>query len=352
MAELTHLSGWSISADEFPSHGTDAAQLRFALGYAILAPSSHNSQPWLFTIDDDCVDVLADRVRALPVVDPFDRELTISCGAAVETLVVALKGMGRTSTVSLLPDPVHPEVLAQVKLTGSVPPTSSEEVSLLSISRRCSNRGPFTVDGVLPHVVERLVELAAGYGVMMHVASPHQRSELAMVISESDRHQMADHRFRRELAAWTHANRSDHDDGLRGYSLGTADLTSAITPLVLRTFDVGRGQAAKDHELAIGSPLLVVFTTPSDTATDWLNVGRALARVFIEISSFELAASFLNQPIEVDEHRGLVAKTLRTGQVPQLVMRVGAPTETFPHTPRRDVNDVLVVSAHWEDFAT
>lgn len=44
--------------------------LRHVVEYAILAPSSHNTQPWLFRISGDHVDVLADRRRRLPVVDP------------------------------------------------------------------------------------------------------------------------------------------------------------------------------------------------------------------------------------------------------------------------------------------
>jgi hypothetical protein len=31
------------------------AKLRFALQYAVLAPSSHNSQPWHFIVDGDSV---------------------------------------------------------------------------------------------------------------------------------------------------------------------------------------------------------------------------------------------------------------------------------------------------------
>lgn len=351
MSSVPHDDRWSISAADFPSRGTDAAQLRFALEFAVLAPSSHNSQPWLFNIDQDHVDVLADRVRALPVVDPFDRELTISCGAAIETLVIALRGLGRTCNVSVFPDTTRPDVLARVTLTGSESPSAGESASLHAISHRCSNRGAFTADGLLPHVVERLALLCEVHQVALHIATPNQRSRMAAIISESDRHQMSDARFRRELAAWTHANRSDHDDGLRGASLGVGDLPSALTPLILRTFDVGRGQAAKDHELAIGSPLLVVMSTVADHPRDWLNVGRALARFLVEVTCFELAASFLNQPIEVEAHRRVVAETLDTDRYPQLLLRVGTPIDTFPHTPRRCVEDVLVVTAAWDELS-
>lgn len=59
------------------------------LARAIRAPSSHNTQPWLFDCRDERIDLLADRTRALPANDPEDRELTISCGCALMTLRVA-----------------------------------------------------------------------------------------------------------------------------------------------------------------------------------------------------------------------------------------------------------------------
>jgi hypothetical protein len=45
-----------------------------------VAPSLHDSQPWLFQIGDDRVDVYADRTRQLEVLDPAGRELLISVG--------------------------------------------------------------------------------------------------------------------------------------------------------------------------------------------------------------------------------------------------------------------------------
>ncbi|WP_229440580.1 hypothetical protein [Massilia sp. BSC265] len=55
----------------------------------MLAPSSHNTQPWLFRMAESSIDLFADRTRALPVNDPDDRELTISCGCALMHLRIA-----------------------------------------------------------------------------------------------------------------------------------------------------------------------------------------------------------------------------------------------------------------------
>jgi len=77
-------AAWDIDENHLSPLACAEARLRFALNYAVLAPSTHNSQPWRFIVDGDTVMLCANRTRALPVVDPFDRELVISCGAALD----------------------------------------------------------------------------------------------------------------------------------------------------------------------------------------------------------------------------------------------------------------------------
>jgi nitroreductase len=75
------------------------------VGKAVLAPSSHNTQPWFFLLGKPHIDLLADRTRALPVNDPEDRELTISCGCALMNLLLAAAASGHQVENRLLPDP-------------------------------------------------------------------------------------------------------------------------------------------------------------------------------------------------------------------------------------------------------
>ena len=96
MQRLPHeLEPWNVSEDAFPKDGSMRGKLKFFLKYAILAPSSRNTQPWNFKIlNDNTIELYADRSRALPVVDPRGRELTISCGAALGYLQITIRHFG------------------------------------------------------------------------------------------------------------------------------------------------------------------------------------------------------------------------------------------------------------------
>ena len=73
-----NLTAWTVYASDFPASGATIDKARFAVRYAILAPSSHNTQPWRYIINGDELLLCADRTRSLPNIDPFDRELIIA----------------------------------------------------------------------------------------------------------------------------------------------------------------------------------------------------------------------------------------------------------------------------------
>jgi hypothetical protein len=333
--ELTEhaLDAWSISAAQFPTTGTPAEKLRFLVGYAILAPSSHNAQPWLFGLSQEALCLYADRTRALPVVDPEDRELTISCGAALGTLRVALHHFGYAGQVELFPDPHDPDLLARVRLGRKRPPAPSDTALFDAIPTRHTNRQPFEQPEVPSALQTELEGDACTEGAWLQlVQGPAARNAVADLVAEGDRMQWADPRFRRELAAWIHPRRQGN--GLSGYAFG-------IGPLIVRTFDMGKGQAAKDEQLAAGSPVLAILGTDGDSVADWLTAGQALSCVLLRAAVDGVASSFLNQPIEVEELRPRLRDTIGHTGFPQLLLRMGY-GPAIPPAPRRPVSAVLL----------
>ena len=85
--------------------GADAPLERWALGYAILAPNSHNRQPWLVDLREPGTLLLyVDRERLLPMTDPWFRQIMVSQGSFIESLVIALRQRGANPQVQLFPE--------------------------------------------------------------------------------------------------------------------------------------------------------------------------------------------------------------------------------------------------------
>ena len=126
-----------------------------------------------------------------------------------------------------------------------------------------------------------------------------------------------------------------------GYAFGYSDIMSRMGPFVLRTFDFGKGQAAKDRQLAVGSPALAILGTGSEEPMDWLKAGMALSKMLLTAQIENVWSSFLNQPIEVSELRPKVQELVKEEKgFPQILLRMGYGRDVKP-TPRRPVDEVL-----------
>ncbi len=75
------------------------------------------------------------------------------------------------------------------------------------------------------------------------------------------------------------------------------DIVSHMGPFLIRTFDIGKGQAARDRQLATGSPVLTVLGTDADEPLNWMQAGQAVARILLRARADNIWASFMNQPI-------------------------------------------------------
>ncbi len=334
---------WNVSVEDYPATGTPVEQMGFLLNYAVLAPSNHNTQPWLFEIHGDAIHLFADRSRALPMTDPDDREMLISCGAALLNLRVAMRHFGVLGMVETLPDPGNPDWLARVQF-GSGNENYPEETLLFhAIAKRRTNRQPF-LDEPLPELLLAALRDAAHqeHAWLNYVQGERNRQSLAALIAEGDCLQWADKRFRREVAAWVHPNRSASHDGIPGSAKGLGNLVSLAGPSIIRTFDMGAGRAAHNQEIALGSPALALLQTDADDPPAWLAAGQALARVLLRARVEDVWASFLNQPIEVAELRPRLCELAGKTGYPQLLLRLGFGQPVSP-TPRRAVDEVCHV---------
>lgn len=302
---------------------------------AVRAPSSHNTQPWLFRVRDEAVELYADRSRALQVNDPHDRELTISCGAALFNLEVAAAREGVGTQTTLLPGPGGVDHLATVSL-GSEPNAAIGALADAIPARR-STREKFEDHSLPDGLASELLALAErheGCHVIL-VDTTALREEVASLVAEGDEAQFGNVEWRRELAHWL------HPPGARD-GLPAPKLAGPVVRATIRHLDLGGFVAGADKDLAREAPLLLVLSSDLDEPRAWIETGRLLEHASLHAALSDIQVGYINQPCQVAHLRPKLREILGIAGHPQLILRFGHAPETDNMKPRRAVEDVLI----------
>ena len=322
------------------------AVLRAAVDLARQAPSLHNAQPWSWRVGGAAAELFADPKRAVPVADPTGRELLLGCGAALHHLRVVLAARGWQATVTRLPDPAQPDLLARVEVTGQQDPDPAAERMVAAIPLRRTDRRPFAPQPLSTDALDALREATESEDAYLALATDQDdRIELAVLSARADRIQSADPAYAEEMAAWT--GYRPHRDGVPASQIPhvTQRRHSDVT---LRDFEVAAPGEAEVPAGVDEQPVWAVIYTRADTGAAHLRAGEALSALWLTATALGVAAGVQSQPVEVPAVRAQLEGRLLDGLGhAQLVLRLGRPDPAAPElpaTPRRPMDEVLLPS--------
>lgn len=311
------------------------------LALATRAPSIHNTQPWLWRVRGEHLDLFGDPERLLPVEDPEGRNLVISCGALLHHAQVAAHSLGWCTRVRRRPDPDNPWHLATLVLADPPPGhTATDETDV--IRRRRTDRRRFTSWPVPEGRLNRLSAEGVLWGAQVFpVNGLRSRRELLVLSELADRLQDEDPAVRAEVARW----RDGPVDGIPSSAIPVDEGGADPVDRLSHRYDGGTlPDPMREPEPTLGGLLLVC--TWSDDAAAWLRAGEALSAIWLKATRDDLCLLPLSRLFEVPRTRALVRDGILAGlAAPQLLLRVGWPSltaEPVPPTPRRPLADLLV----------
>lgn len=309
---------------------------------AVLAPSSHNTQPWRFRFEADKISVLPDFSRRCPVVDPDDSHLYKSLGCAAENIVQAAAAQGWGTTIHF--DPTEDRIAIALEHGAG----ASETALCEAITRRQCVRKPY--DGrPLPNGELAVLESAAvGDGVRaIMLTSAADKKILGEFLTRGNAVQLADEAYREELLSWMRFNEREAvctRDGLAARTIGTPQLPSWIARQVIRIALTASRQNRADAEAIESSAGAAVFVAARNDRSAWVEVGRAYERFALHATALDVRTALLNQPIEARSVRPELESWLGlAGERAHLIARFGR-GPAVPFSLRRPVDDVIVAA--------
>jgi len=311
--------------------------------HATLAPSGHNTQPWKFSVEKDCIRIFPDFTRALPVVDPDNRELYISLGCALENLVIAAKHAGYDTEVKYFPAGEPDEcLLVTLKHSNS----TGDNNLFQAISRRHTNRREYTKQHIPAADLKKIESVPTEEGVtFLVITEPGAIKEIIDFVREGNRIQMNDDAFMDEIISWIRFSDSEeelHLDGLTSRAMGRSPAPGWLGRLFMRIFVGAKSQSKTDEKNIRSSSALMVVISEKNDKKSWIDVGRSFERIALTLTTLEIENAHLNQPCEVPELKNQLQQHLALGSAhPQLLLRIGY-AEPLPRSPRRPYQQVLI----------
>ena len=333
MQPKASLEAWDVKESDFPANASSEERLTFLLRYAILAPSSYNTQPWKFNITGNEIDVFADKSGWLQVADADYRELYLSLGCSLENLLVAADHFGYNSSVAYFPGPK--DLVARVSLQPNATPSLDPRLFSAILSRH-TNRKPYEERAITDADLTTLQSIGSDKDVQTSLVtdSATKRKFLDLVV-RADQIQYSDADFKSELGHWLSAG-----------SMGPTGIQAKIDQMEVVFLDNGPDQIRTDTELIDSTPYLGFISTPRNDSESLVLAGQTLERLWLAATFLGISLQPMSQSLEVQETKkeldGLLPVGAGSDEQVQQTFRLGFAEPVKEHTPRRPLEEVLI----------
>jgi hypothetical protein len=333
---------------------------------AILSANAHDTQPWLFGVEEGAVTLYADPQRNLGAMDPFRREMHISLGCALENLCLAAAARGLAPQTEALPGDVRgaigasaPRPVARVRL-GPGDVTASSLAA--AIPHRHTNRGPYEPRPVPAEQLAVLSALAARtpeVRLLLIIDKGAQRAFAQATVAATEAI-IADAAMIADSDAWFRGSAADIEAHRDGPTIAAAGLSPTLRFLasIMPAPSPERSHAywlkqTRDVQLATAAVFGLLLVRDLCDVPQALAAGRLWQRLHLQATLLGLAMQPLNQlPERVDRERmlGTAADTAKEfaalaatpGWYPTFAFRSGWPEQAAVASPRRDLAAVLL----------
>ncbi len=326
---------WGFTLDGFDGLDSFQDRLKFFLNFAVLAPSSHNSQPWRFLIEDNHILVSLEPQRSLPDSDRNNRQAYISIGCALENIVIGADYCGYRTDIIFLAKADSANLIVKIGFSEVPNFTPPQDHLARFITKRVTNRNPYKQEELPGTILDLLRGMNTESTKIFVITDYDKKREVAEIAVRASVDAMRSSSFRKELAQYVTSNKTAAHIGMPGFGFGMPLPVSVLVPHLIKWFNMNKINAKKDLKLLKErTPTLVIIATSNDNPNSWMEVGRLYERVALTATKLGLATAMWASPIQIGEHYKELQQALGTGFRPQALFGLGKPIGFTPHSPR------------------
>jgi hypothetical protein len=295
---------------------------------ASLAPSGHNTQPWVVKYLEPYHWIIgSDRTKWLPAVDPTQRETILSLGAFIQNLEYAAGSFGYVCDWNLLAKTNQSDLVMAVKL-GKAP--SANAFDTAKIKNRRTVRSGFLDNVLKSEDIKYLVDAEPEWIHYLPATSQAGQFINEQTI-EANRLQANRDPAQQELADWIRFSSRDaakYQDGLTTASMEI----EGVSGWVVRNFygrdhvmtqDFrSRGLDQIRQEVAASAGWILISSKENSVAA-LLKTGRRMQRLFLKVREKAIAIHPMTQILEEASTRKILNHSIGISEPIQFILRTG-----------------------------
>ncbi|GIW66753.1 MAG: hypothetical protein KatS3mg095_0651 [Candidatus Parcubacteria bacterium] len=324
----------NISEDDFFNLKNNRERIKFLLNYAVLAPSTHNSQPWLFKIKNNSCEIYKNEKLILPYADPIQRDLYISLGCCLENLVLASKYFNVYDNLEYV---IKDNLVAIVhfnNLTSSNFINDDFKIFIEGIKKRFNARGVFLTKEI-PEELLKQIESLNDFNELeiLFLKDKTKIEKVARLISKGLEIAYMNKEFRKEMSRWIINNLSTKKYGIPGYALKMPLLVSFIFPYLIRFFNIGKKLGYLNYLSVKSAPSSCLISAAENSPLIWCKVGQLAERIMVYLAAHDVQISIFVSAIEMGLDKEL-AEIFGTNLTPQFHFCIGYISSKHKYTPR------------------
>ncbi|CAG9623484.1 Acg family FMN-binding oxidoreductase [Sutcliffiella rhizosphaerae] len=326
---------------------------------AILASNPHNTQPWLFKVTDNYIELYADESRNLGTIDPFRREMFIGLGCAIENIMLSAEAHGYESSLFYKPNSLDPYCIARINLESG---EKYESPLYNAIPYRHTHRGAYDLDQPIENKVLNEMENIILDELKVKLSwftTRDEKNKIGNLIVQATEAIISDKEMSADSNKWFKENWKDIQEERDGITLdaqGGSNLIRAfgkiLPPLSHEKNDQFWLSATQSTHTATAMAYGFISVKNSSDNEQRARAGRAWQRIHLYGTSLGIGMHPLNQLNEMaDREKALQAPDHFSAELKKItdpswnglfIFRLGYPLKETNKSPRRAISEVVL----------
>ncbi len=314
---------------------------------ASLAPSGHNTQPWIVKYIKPFHWIIGhDKKKWLPAVDPIQRETILSIGAFLQNLEYAASYFGYNCSFQILAQNNQDENIMEVLLLKT---TALNKFDIQKIKQRRTVRSNYLSDSLRKDDLKYLMGQEKNF---LHFI-PNTTKEhvwLNEQTIEANKLQAYRNNAQKELSEWIRFSSKEakiHCDGLTTASMEIEGLSAWVlrnfysaTDVMKKKFREKSIDKIKNQVSQSAGWLLI--TSKDNATTTLLETGMLMQRLFLKVREKNIAIHPMTQILEEPTINEILNASIGINTPVQFILRTGyIKNYPDPVSLRRPINDFI-----------